>query len=444
MSCYSSDESFVLHGRLRRCFQHEWMIESRRKSNVVEGDDDTPNTVSTKRMADPETETSPSKKTKLINDGFCLYVGNLNNWKTSQEIKDSLATYFMTHSLLFQDIQLDRSRKHAFVDMASEMDLNKALTLNGEEVLDKPMKIAKAKVKSDSKEKVKHPEVDKKVNDGRCLFLKNVPYNATKEDIQKMFHKAIAVRFPGGAKNPNKGIAFVEFKNKAIAKKMLKKKQSAKIQDRDLIVDTVRERNAPKEPADGKNTEATPPTNVLFVSNLPKDVRQKHLKKIFKKAVCISIPQAKNKPKRCAYVKFATVKDAEKVLLSSKDILICKKVVKVDFSHHKMKPKQAEASSKTLFVGGLAAKTTAETLKSAFEGAVSARVAVHKDTGVSKRFGFVEFESEESCKAAKNAMEDCEIDGSKVTLDVALSKGERGQQGAGVGSEGPPKGTEAH
>lgn len=103
-------------------------------------------TVSRKRKADSESETSPSKTTKPIRDGrtlfsdiltpalllrlsiipdevppslillpysladFCLYVGNLNNWKTSQEIKDSLAVYFMTHSLLCQEIKLDPSR----------------------------------------------------------------------------------------------------------------------------------------------------------------------------------------------------------------------------------------------------------------------------------------------------------------------------------------------
>ena len=42
-------------------------------------------------------------------------------------------------------------RKHAHIDLASEMDLTKALTLNGEMMHDKPMKIAKAKVKSEDK-----------------------------------------------------------------------------------------------------------------------------------------------------------------------------------------------------------------------------------------------------------------------------------------------------
>ncbi|XP_072220099.1 nucleolin-like [Leuresthes tenuis] len=407
------------------------------------GNEDT--VVNGKRKAEPATETSPSKKTKLINDGFCLFVGNLNTSKTSEEIKHSLAKWFMTQSLLFHDIRLDQSRKHAFVDLASEMDLAKALTLNGEKVLDKPVKIAKAKVKSEDKEKVKAPPLDKKVKDARCLFLKNVPYNATKKDILKIFRKAIAVRFPGGAKEPIQGIAFVEFRNKKIAQKVHEKRQGAKIQGRVLIVDTVGEPNVPKANADSNKTKAeAPPNNTLFLSNLSYNVKEKYLKNVFQKAVSISIPQSKGKPRGYAFIEFGTVADAETALQSSQNIKICKRAPKVQFCDTRTKPENEKVQSKTLIVVGLAEKTTAETLKSAFEGALSARVAVNKDTGPSKRFGFVEFESEEHCTATKEAMEDCEIDGRKVTVAYAKPKGEKGgkrgvagrpsKQSSGVGA----------
>lgn len=62
-------------------------------------------------------------------------------------------------------------RKHAFVDLLSEMDLTKALASNGEVLLDKPMKIAKAKIKSAKKVKVKSPELKKQgKNDQIDLF----------------------------------------------------------------------------------------------------------------------------------------------------------------------------------------------------------------------------------------------------------------------------------
>lgn len=59
------------------------------------------------------------------------------------------------------------------------------------------------------------------------------------------------------------------------------------------------------------------------------------------------------------------------------------------------------------------------------------------------RFGFVEFESEEICKAVKEAMEDCEIDGSKVTVAYAKAKSERGRQGARGDLVGCPAGQPA-
>lgn len=59
------------------------------------------------------------------------------------------------------------------------------------------------------------------------------------------------------------------------------------------------------------------------------------------------------------------------------------------------------------------------------------------------RFGFVDFEREDNCKAAKEAMEDCEIDGSEVTVAYAKPKGEKGPPGAKGGLAGRPAGKPA-
>ncbi|KAL0620019.1 nucleolin [Plecturocebus cupreus] len=58
------------------------------------------------------------------------------------------------------------------------------------------------------------------------------------------------------------------------------------------------------------------------------------------------------------------------------------------------------------------------------------------ETGSSKGFSFVNFNSEEDAKAAKEAIEDGEIDGNKVTLDCAKPKGEGGFRGLGGGRGG--------
>ncbi|XP_060940971.1 nucleolin-like isoform X2 [Limanda limanda] len=394
------------------------------------------------QASEAKVETSPAKKTKLINDGFCLYVGNLNNAKTFEEVKDSLAKYFMTQSLLFQDIRLDRSKKHAHVDLASEMDLTKALTFNGEIILEKPVRIAKAKVKS--ADEVKTPVDKKAARDARCVFVKNLPFTATKADIQKIFQKAINVRFPDGAEGPSKGIAFVEFKTPAIAKNVQKKMQGAKIEDRVLIVDSVKRTDETKvsKASDAKSITkaAAPPNNTLFVSNMSFDLKEKTLKKYFQKAIDIKMPLSQGKSKGYAFIEFATVAQAAKALKNTQNINVFKRTMKVQFYEMKADPAKAKVSLKTLIIGNLSEKTTAETLKSAFEGALTARVAVDKETGASKQFGFVEFESQENCKAVKEAMRDCEIDGSKVTVAYANPQTGKGEQGT---KGGPPGGQTA-
>lgn len=338
-----------------------------------------------KRKADL-TEESRTKKAKLVNDGmsnrvtakflhlvtcrvetsllcdsgFCVFVGNLDKSKTFDEVKDTLATYFMTKSLLVQDIRLNRSkwvvpwstlttqykpgrlvsastwggspdlfiwlialrkhnwlkgcvgyrRKHAHVNLASQLDLTKALTLNGEQLLDKTLKIEKAKVKTDVEPEVKTKKKKPKVKpltkaergkntapsplslrssnfgsnfmtivflaekNTRSLFLKNVPFKATKDDILKVFPEAVNISFPGRTKVPCKGwvseelphrariikmsfvwlrharafsLAFVEFKDEALVSSLLEGKQEVKMEDRVLIVASARESKTSKK-----------------------------------------------------------------------------------------------------------------------------------------------------------------------------------------------------
>lgn len=401
--------------------------EQEKKSDEEEEDEtDKEAAVHGKRKAESSINTTPSKKVKLINDGYCLYVGNLNNSKYYEEIRNALAKYFMTQSLLVQDIRLDKAKKHAFVDMASEMDLTKALTLNGQKLLDKPLKIAKAKVKEADimkKKKKKDPQEVQKTRNERCIHVENIPPSATREDVLKVFPKAIAVRFLGGTDSPNKGIAFVEFQNKAQADAARSQSGTAMIQESVLSLNVVRESaGLRKTKSDSTNNKKeAPPSDTLFVSNLPASVQLKHLKKIFKNAVQISLPRSNRKIRGFAFVEFESVALAEKALKSSKNRSIDKRPIKVHFGL-KSKTEGGQVLSKTLIVLGLHEKTTVDTLTEAFEGASSSRILLDKDTGLSKKFGFVEFESDDLCRRAKEAAEDIEIDGSKVTVAFARPK----------------------
>ncbi|XP_041751644.1 nucleolin-like [Coregonus clupeaformis] len=378
-----------------------------------------------KRKVETEEDTSPAKKTKCINDGFCLFVGSLNTTKKVEEINDALANLFTLHSLLFQDIRVDITKKFAYVDFYTEEDLTKALELNGEKILDQKMRLGKAKVKD--------PTVDdKKAKDARTLFVKNIPFAATKEDLKKIFDTAVEIRFPGGIGTPSKGIAYIEFKTEATAEKVLEEKQGTDVQGRVIVIDFLGEKS--QQPKIIKAPAEATHNNELLVTNLAYAAKEDALKKIFLKAVSVKIPQSNGTPRGLAFIQFESVEDAKEALESSLNKEICGRAIRVEFSQKRPEgDKGNSVPSKTLMIRNLAKETSEETLKSAFEGAIEARVTKDKETGVSRGFGFVDFESPEVCKAVKDAMEDLQIDGSNVTLVYAKPQGERGPRGEGAG-----------
>ena len=78
-----------------------------------------------------------------------------------------------------------------------------------------------------------------------------------------------------------------------------------------------------------------------------------------------------------------------------------------------------------LFVGGLPFTTTDDELKELFaaHGAVSsASVVRDRETGRSKGFGFVEFESDDEGKAAQTALNGTDFGGRTISVDMARPK----------------------
>lgn len=81
-----------------------------------------------------------------------------------------------------------------------------------------------------------------------------------------------------------------------------------------------------------------------------------------------------------------------------------------------------------LFVGGLPFSTTDEELETLFKefGTVaSAKVITDRDTGRSKGFGFVEFESADEGKAAEAALNGKDFGGRNITVNEARPKEDR-------------------
>ncbi len=83
---------------------------------------------------------------------------------------------------------------------------------------------------------------------------------------------------------------------------------------------------------------------------------------------------------------------------------------------------------KKLFVGNLSYNMTDDTLRAAFEAAgtvESAQIIVDKFSGRSKGFGFVEMSSEEEAQNAISMLNEKEVDGRAMIVNIARPKTER-------------------
>ncbi|MDX9929958.1 MAG: RNA-binding protein [Bacteroidales bacterium] len=81
-----------------------------------------------------------------------------------------------------------------------------------------------------------------------------------------------------------------------------------------------------------------------------------------------------------------------------------------------------------IFVAKLSSRTTAENLQelfSRFGEVTSAKVITDRDTGFSKRYGFVEMADDEAAMEAIGALNETEFDGSQIVVKKSEPKPER-------------------
>uniref|UniRef100_UPI00398E8EA9 nucleolin n=1 Tax=Pristiophorus japonicus TaxID=55135 RepID=UPI00398E8EA9 len=375
-----------------------------------------------KRKKEEQKAMTPAKKQKTESDGaFSLFVGNLNSEKSFEELKKALNDFFTKKKLSVTDVRIGSSRKFGYVDFESEEQLEKALEFNGNKVMGHAVKLDKARSKESNAD-------SKRERDYRTLFVKNLPFKITQNGLKEIFEDAIDIRIPAARDGSGtRGIAYIEFENEAAADKALEQKQGTDVEGRYIVIDFTGD----KSMLNVKGGQTQPDSDTLIVNNLAYSATEETLQGIFEKASLIRIPEKNGRPKGFAFVKFESIEDAKEALENHGNTEIEGRTVRLDFSNQGQR--SGDGPSKTLFIRGLSDDTTEDTLKEAFEGAESARIATDRDSGRSKGFGFVDFPSEEDAKSAKETMEDGEIDGCKITLDFARPKGESQRGGRGFG-----------
>lgn len=81
--------------------------------------------------------------------------------------------------------------------------------------------------------------------------------------------------------------------------------------------------------------------------------------------------------------------------------------------------------TKKLFVGGISWNLTWQDLKDVFSeyGEVAhSKIILDRETGKSRGFGFIEFETIEDAAKAKEALDGAEVDGRVIKVDFAVDK----------------------
>ncbi|KAM9084726.1 nucleolin isoform 4-T4 [Megaptera novaeangliae] len=378
----------------------------------------------TKQKAAPEAKKQKVEATEPTTS-FNLFVGNLNFSKSAPELKTGISDLFAKNDLAVVDVRIGVSRKFGYVDFESAEDLEKALELTGLKVFGNEIKLEKPKGKDSKKDR-----------DARTLLAKNLPYKVTQEELKEVFEDAVEIRLVS-KDGKSKGIAYIEFKTEADAEKTLEEKQGTEIDGRSISLYYTGEKGQSQDYRGGKNSTWSGESKTLVLSNLSYSATEETLQEVFEKATFIKVPQNQNgKSKGYAFIEFASFEDAKEALNSCNKREIEGRAIRLELQGPRGSPNARSQPSKTLFVKGLSEDTTEETLKESFDGSIRARIVTDRETGSSKGFGFVDFNSEEEAKAAKEAMEDGEIDGNKVTLDWAKPKGEGGFGGRGGGRGG--------
>ncbi|XP_036919439.1 nucleolin isoform X2 [Sturnira hondurensis] len=377
-----------------------------------------------KQKAAPEAKKQKVEATEPTT-AFNLFIGNLNFSKSASELKTGISDVFAKNDLAVVDVRIGMSRKFGYVDFESAEDLEKALELTGLKVFGNEIKLEKPKGKDSKKDR-----------DARTLLAKNLPYKVTQDELKEVFEDAMEIRLVS-KDGKSKGIAYIEFKTEADAEKTLEEKQGTEIDGRSISLYYTGEKGQSQDYRGGKNSTWSGESKTLVLSNLSYSATEETLQEVFEKATSIKVAQNQNgKSKGYAFIEFASFEDAKEALNSCNKREIEGRAIRLELQGPRGSPNARSQPSKTLFVKGLSEETTEETLKESFDGSVRARIVTDRETGSSKGFGFVDFNSEEDAKAAKEAMEDGEIDGNKVTLDWAKPKGEGGFGGRGGGRGG--------
>lgn len=176
---------------------------------------------------------------------FKVFVGNLD-YSINESTLTDLFTPFgdVEHVAIIKDRDTGLPKGFGFVNMCSEAALIESIgTLNGRDVAGRKLRVCKA---NDKPEGVVSGRVfESSYNGGTKLYVGNLPYDTTEEDVAAVFSEVgpvVSVKINTDANGTSKGFAFVEMVDASGAKLAIEKLNNTNLGGRSINVNSAREK----------------------------------------------------------------------------------------------------------------------------------------------------------------------------------------------------------
>ncbi|XP_059668646.1 33 kDa ribonucleoprotein, chloroplastic [Cornus florida] len=194
---------------------------------------------------------------------------------------------------------------------------------------------------------------------------------------------------------------------------------------------------------DEKSKKQSAEAGRLYVGNLPYSMTSSQLSEIFTEAgsvvsVEIVYDRVTDRSRGFAFVTMASVEEAKEAIRLFDGSQIGGRTVKVNFpevpkggEREVMAPRIRSSyqgfidSPHKIYAGNLSWGLSSQGLREAFAdqpGLLSAKVIYDRDTGRSRGFGFITFSSAEDVQSALNTMNEAEVEGRPLRLNLAAER----------------------
>eukprot|EP00611_Tribonema_gayanum_P017775 TRINITY_DN3063_c0_g1_i1.p1 TRINITY_DN3063_c0_g1~~TRINITY_DN3063_c0_g1_i1.p1 ORF type:complete len:380 (+),score=107.75 TRINITY_DN3063_c0_g1_i1:75-1214(+) len=290
-------------------------------------------------------------------------------------------------------------------------------------------------------------EADAPVAGGTKLYIGNLGWDTTTEDLQEEFAKygdttdcyVVIDRVTG----ESRGFGFVTFTNEQEANEAVAAMNGLEMEGRRIRVAVSKPKSVAAPEGDGCK---------LYVGNLGYDTTADQLESRFAEYGTISdltvvTDRDTGNSRGFGFITYSSAAEAAAAADNLDGAEVDGRTIRVNISRPRAERNtfsegggnnfrsgggggDAAVDSSKLFVGNLGWDTTSEDLQQAFAqygDVVDAKVVTDRETGNSRGFGFVTFQSTEAAENAIGGMDGMELDGREIRVNISQPKKPRFQ-----------------